>query len=77
MPPFLSDVTPRRRDAVRVDVARTGIESALLKINPVGYLHHLETDVALFDVHTDLEIASRHLENAADGLRRIAEALRA
>lgn len=75
-PPFVSDVTPRKRDAVRIDVARAGVREAINRVAPGGYLQHLETDVALFDVHTDLEIARRHLENAAGALERIAKALR-
>lgn len=76
MPPLTTGATPRQRDAVRIDVARQGVESALNSVEPGGYLQHLETDVALFDVHTNLEIARRYLNYAAATLSRIAEGLR-
>ena len=72
-------IGPRGRDQVRVRVTRKGIETMIEKLELTAsersYLSSLETDVQLFDVRTDLEIAARHLRNAAGALARIEEAL--
>lgn len=74
---MIGEVTPSERDAVRVRVARLGVEHAIQKCDGLERceLDRLETEVALFDVRSDLAIALRHLGNAASALERIEASL--